>query len=302
MAPRTAPRSSGCVRRSRSIACLAALLLTGSAVLAEAPGGAAASRVAPGGAQKVISINLCTDQLALMLAAPGQLLSVSRLAHDPGSSVMWQAAAALPANPATAEHVYLRAPDLVLAGTFTAPATIAMLERLGIAVEIFAPAGTLADIPAQLRRMGTLLGREAEAEAQVRAFEDGLAALRETDARRPRAALTYVNNFTSGDRTLAGAILAAAGLGNVAAEAGVRSSGVLSLEQLVLSAPDIIIAGQDYGGTARASDNLSHPALKTLAGSYHAGALTGRDWICGTPHVLGAVRDMADLRRRVLDE
>ena len=41
--------------------------------------------------RRVVSINLCTDQLAMMLAAPGQLVSVSQLAGDPHSSAMAEA-------------------------------------------------------------------------------------------------------------------------------------------------------------------------------------------------------------------
>ena len=36
--------------------------------------------------QRVVSMNLCTDQLAMMLAGPGQLISVSHLGHDPAVS------------------------------------------------------------------------------------------------------------------------------------------------------------------------------------------------------------------------
>ena len=45
---------------------------------------------APAGAAplRVVSINLCTDQLAMLLAAPGQLVSVTHLARDPEASVM----------------------------------------------------------------------------------------------------------------------------------------------------------------------------------------------------------------------
>ena len=66
--------------------------------------------------RRVVSINLCTDQLAMMMAGPGQLVSVSHLAGDPTYSTMPEAAAAYPANRGLAEEVYLLKPDLVLAG------------------------------------------------------------------------------------------------------------------------------------------------------------------------------------------
>ncbi|WP_456389060.1 ABC transporter substrate-binding protein [Profundibacter sp.] len=245
---------------------------------------------------RVVSVNLCTDQLALMLAAPGQLVSVSRLAHDPDSSAMVRAARKLPTNGSGAEETYLLAPDLVLAGTYTSGDTVQMLRNLGIQVEIFAPARSLQDIPALLAQMGTALGRENEAAARIAAFRAELDALDDATGPRPRAALYYVNSYTTGDRTLAGDILATAGFANVAVEAGLHHGGTLALEQLVLLQPDVIVTGRDYPGQARAEDNLNHPALRALADTVLAATLTDRDWICGTPLVLGALRDMRDLR------
>ncbi|WP_146344070.1 ABC transporter substrate-binding protein [Phaeobacter marinintestinus] len=271
------------MRASRVIPLVAALVLTGAAVLADAP-------------QRVVSVNLCTDQLGLMLASPGQLISVSKLAHDPESSSMADAAQSLPVNGSGAEEVFLLNPDLVLAGTFTADATVQMLRDLGIRVELFAPASSLADVPARIAQMGVALGRQSEARAMIDAFNAELAELSKAPPRRPRAALYYVNSYTMGDRTLAGDILRAGGFDNVASEAGMTYGGTLFLEQLVMLSPEVIVQGRDYPGQARAEDNLEHPALARLTNSRVAGTLTDRDWICGTPMVLNAVREMRDLR------
>jgi iron complex transport system substrate-binding protein len=274
------------VRRSDLITSVAALLFSAATALAGTP-------------QRVVSINLCTDQLALLLASPGQLVSVTRLSHEDTDSVMGEQARALPANGSGAEEVYLLKPDLVLAGTFTSMATISMLRNLGIEVVQFAPARALSDVPERLAQMGEALGREAEARAMIDHFNAELAALSVAPAHRPRAALTYVNNYSSGRHSLAGDVLYAAGFDNVAEEAGLGSVGVLPLEQLVLLAPDVIIQGRNYPGAARAEDNLDHPALSSLKGTYMAGELTDRDWVCGTPTVLNAVRTMVDLRKQV---
>jgi len=271
----------------KAIALSAALFGVAAGVRAEAP-------------KRVVSVNLCTDQLALMLAAPGQLISVSRLAFDPDASPMVEAAQGLHANGSGAEEVYLLQPDLVLAGTFTAPATVAMLRNLGIEVVLFSPATALGDVQKLVTQMGAALGREDAAAQMIADYEATLAALSAEPPRRPRAALTYVNSYTSGPRTLAGDILRVAGFDNVAAEAGIERGGTLQLEQLVLLGPEVVIEGTNYPGTSRAEDNLGHPALAALKGTYLAGEMTDRDWICGTPMVLNAVRKMVDLRNKVL--
>ncbi|KFI30409.1 cobalamin ABC transporter substrate-binding protein [Haematobacter massiliensis] len=247
---------------------------------------AASGRGAPG---RVVSLNLCTDQLAMMLAAPGQLISVSHLASDPRSSAMVAEAAQYPQNHGLAEEIVLLRPDLVLAGRYGSAATTALLRRIGVPVEVFDPETSFAGIRDNLRRMGAALGREAEAERLVNRFDANLAALDQPSADRRRAAIYYANGYTAGDASLAGEILSAAGLANIASELGMRGGGMLSLEQLVLADPDLLIRGERYAGSSRAEDLLDHPALAALAGTAK-GALADSDWVCGTPHVIDAVR------------
>ena len=73
---------------------------------------------------RVVSMNLCTDQLAMLLAAPGQLISVSHLASDPMASTMVAEAQAYPVNRGGAEQILLMEPDLVLAGSYTSLASV----------------------------------------------------------------------------------------------------------------------------------------------------------------------------------
>lgn len=137
--------------------------------------------------QRVVSINVCTDQLALLLAGEGQLQSVSYLSQDPELSVMAAKAQKVTVNHAQAEEVFLMKPDLVLAGTFSSRATVGLLRRLGVRVEEFAPARSFGDIEAHLRRMGELLGRQAEASSEVDKMKAALAVIRpQPSARRSR--------------------------------------------------------------------------------------------------------------------
>lgn len=246
-------------------------------------------------------MNLCTDQLAMLLAAPGQLVSISHLARDPGSSAMAEEAMAHPVNHGQAEEIYRLKPDLVLAGAYTTQATVAMLQRLDVRVEIFDPEAGFDDMRGNLRRMGKLLGRTDEAEAQVAAFDAGLAALTDEGAARPRAALYQANGYTTGDNSLAGQIMRAAGLDNIAAEAGLSGGGVLALEQLVMANPDLLIRGGRHAGASRAEDILDHPAVAMLAAAAVEAVIPDRDWVCGTPRALSAIARLREARLRQAD-
>lgn len=262
----------GSVRGSDLIrAGLAAICLGGPAVAAPA---------------RVVSMNLCTDQIAMLLAAPGQLISVSDLARDPRMSPMATEAQAYPINYGRAEEIYLMRPDLVIAGQYASGPTVDMLRRLGLRVEVLPPAESIAAIRNEISRIGALLGREAAAADLLARFETGLAAARsETD--RGRAALYYANGYTSGRETLAGEILAAAGYENVAADYGITTTTALPLELLVMARPAKLITGAKWPGQSRGEEILDHPALARTAPQ--AAEVTDRDWICGTPYILRAI-------------
>ncbi len=249
--------------------------------------------------KRVVSMNLCTDQLAMLLAAPGQLLSVSQLAGDPRSSAMVQEAARYQTNHGRAEEIYLMQPDLVLAGTYTARATVRMLERLGLRVVTVDLTNSLEDIPDQITQMGQLLGQQKKAAQLAQDYIAALADFRAHVSDRPRAALYQANGYTSGDRSLAGEILTAAGFENVAAAAGYAGGGVMPLEILAMSQPDAVIQSAPYDGGSRAEDIMKHPVVAALRAGGKSGGLTDHDWVCGTPYVLDAIRAMADLRRHL---
>jgi len=243
------------------------------------------------GPSRVVSMNLCTDQLAMLIARPGQLHSVSYLASDADASVMADRAAEYTVNHGRAEEIFLMQPDLVIAGTFTTRATVRMLKKLGFRVEEFAPASSFSDIRANLRRMGQLLGQEQQAEQQIAAFDAALQRHAHDPKERPLAALYYANSYTSGSNTLADEVLAAAGVDNLGHQLGYRGTTKLPLEVLVMNTPDIVIGGRRYGdGYGHAYDNLVHPALEAIPSAGTSVSVPDKYWICGTPFTAEAVR------------
>ena len=266
---------------------IAGLVATGPAMgLAEAP-------------KRVVSVNLCTDQLAMLVAGPAQLYSVSELAFDPRGSAMAEQAKTYVPNGGFAEEIYLMQPDLVIAGSFSTPATTAMLRRLGVPVVVFDYASSLSDIRDRLVQMGDVLGQTERAQMIVADFDVQLAAFQAEATTNPRAALYQANGYTSGDSTLAGQILIAAGFENIATEAGFPYGGFLPLEVLAMSQPDAIITSNPDAARSRAEEILSHPVVEALRETTGTGWFSDRDWVCGTPFVLNAIAETAKLRREL---
>lgn len=248
--------------------------------------------------ERVVSMNLCTDQLAMLLADPGQLVSVSHLSLDPLSSAMVEEARAYPVNRGGAEQIYLMHPDLVLAGTYTARASVDLLRALGIAVVEIPPADTLADVAAHMRLIGAALGHPERGEAMAAEFEARLAAL-PAPGQPVDAAMYYPNGYTAGSGTLSDEILTRTGFRNVGAEAGLTGGGILPLERLVMAAPRVVVTSTPYPGASRSEEILVHPALAALRADAAQASVRDADWVCGTPHMLDAIDTMVDTRRAV---
>lgn len=246
--------------------------------------------------QRVLSMNLCTDQLAMMLAGPGQLVSVSHLALDPRASAMTREAAGYEVNHGLAEEVFVMQPDLVLAGRYTSQTAVDLLRRLGVRVEEFDIVNDLDGLRDGIRRMGQVLGREAEAQRIIADFDADLARLGDAPGPDPSAALYSANGYSSGDSSLAGQILLTAGFRNIAADAGIPFGGFLPLELLVLADPDLVVLDSRNQGASRAEEIYDHPALRHVMAQSPVETVSDRDWICGTPHVLRAIQTLAGAR------
>jgi iron complex transport system substrate-binding protein len=239
--------------------------------------------------QRVVSINVCTDQLAMLIAGEGQLHSVSALASDPNSSTMTRQAKAFAVNHALAEEIFLMKPDLVLAGTFSSRATVGLLRTLGVKVEEFAPSRSFDDIRAAILRVGALHGREARARELVAELDAGLAELAAAPHSGRSIALYDANSYTAGKGTLAGEIFRAAGLVNVGEALGITGSGRVPLELLIVARPDIVASSfRDYGAPALAQENFVHPAFAALEAASQTVATPTPNMICGAPFTLDA--------------
>ncbi len=218
------------------------------------------------GARRLVSICLPGDQLLLQLARPKEIVAVSWLAHDAELSPRWEEARRYPATRGTAEELMLLKPDLVFAGTFTTPATRAVLRQLGIPVVELGVPSNFEELRAQIRLAAQALGGEAveKAEAIIATMDARLHALQAGEP-KPAALFYYQDGFTPGEGTFAHALLEAAGYRNLGAELARQYRVSTPLERVLLAKPDLLIVSRymeehpTFGEiTAR------HPVLKRV--------------------------------------
>lgn len=263
-------------------ACLIAVALSG----AMASGSAAMERPA-----RIVSLNMCTDELVLRLADPARIASVTWLSQDPRNANMAEVARGIPANHGLAEEVLGFKPDLVVAGAYTTRATVSLLGRVGVGVREFGVPRNLAEMKAQIAEMADLLGEPARGQALLAGIERRLEALAARRVDRPlRAIVLRPSGFTVGRGSLVDEILTRADLVNIAAELGVESYGQIALETVALGGAEILILNETPDGPpSLAHEILHHPVIERLGDRLKLVALPSRLWTCAGPSVLDAI-------------
>lgn len=251
-------------------------------------------------APRAASINLCTDQLLLMLADPEQILGLSPFVRDPQRSWMAQKAAAYPLLTGSAEDVLVLQPDLVLAGTYTKRATRELLRRQGLRIVEFPPARSIDEAVKQIRQLGGLLGQSARAEEGARAIEQAVARVRSSVGVRPMTVLPLSRRgWASGRDTLIGSLVTTLGL-QLAGSASTRpSGGIVSLEEIIVLRPDRLLVSsernqaEDQGGAL-----LRHSALEAIYPPEKRIVLPEMLTACGGPMLAETLDRMAEAIER----
>lgn len=264
------------------------MLLASGVAAVDAPQASAQAVEKP---RRIVSLNLCTDQLVVLLADRDAIASVTFLAADPVRSYVADRVAGLRLNHGLAEEIVALDPDFVIAGKFAARATVEMLRRLGIPVTVLPVPTSFAEIRQQITFVAEALG---ESERGLRAIADmdaTLAAARPNPAgRRPVAAIFGPNGFTGGPGSLPHAVVEAAGYRNFAEKLGFGVIGQFSVEDIVAGRPDVLIFNTDDSvAPSLARDLLRHPALRTLRFRAKTIAVPPKLWTCGGPFTARAV-------------
>ncbi|MFD2184006.1 ABC transporter substrate-binding protein [Rhodoplanes azumiensis] len=254
--------------------------------------------------KKIVSLNLCTDQLLLSLADPDQIAGLSPYARDP--TLSWAAAEAVrfPVMSGGAEDAMMLKPDLVVAGRFERRATRELLARRGLRVADFDVVRSIDEAKRQIARMGAIVGHPERAEARIAAIDAAVARLRAVATRKGRRVLAVSRRgWIPGADSLTSSLLAAAGLVNAASEMGIATGGFATLEQIVAAKPDLVLVAS---ALTMAEDQgqafLLHPALQRLYPPEKRIVIPEMLTVCGGPMLAEGLDRLADVLARRPDE
>ncbi|MGO4573239.1 ABC transporter substrate-binding protein [Microvirga sp. 2TAF3] len=248
-----------------------ALAVSGETAVAQAP-------------HRVVSLNLCADQLLLALADRSQIASLSPLGRDPSISFLVDKAAGIPVNEGKGEAILFSGADLVLAGSFGQQNRTALLQRQGLDVFPLAPWLSLEDGREQIRTVARRLDHPERGEALIADID---AALERTKDIVPakRSILTYYRRgWVPASDSLISELLRHMGFVLHQDALGLSQGGMARLESIIASPPDYLLMDDDAGKLVdNGSALLSHPALAQAVPWDRRLVIPGKLAICGGP-------------------
>lgn len=244
--------------------------------------------------KRVVSFNLCSDQLLLALADPAQIAGLSPYASNAALSVMKDAGARYRQTDWDAESVVNLAPDLVLVGPSDRP-TRAMLDAMGIRVVEVNLIGNLADAQRQAREVGALIGHPDRGEKLARELGQAEARLKAAALQPPRTATVIQRGgYSEGPASLIAGMLTVAGL-RPPPNAPKGFGGFVSMEQLLTDGPDVLVV-QDPPRAAGDQGALfiTHPALLARYDAKRRIDFPSRYALCGGPALVQGLDYLAN--------
>ncbi|HSY55666.1 MAG TPA: ABC transporter substrate-binding protein [Bradyrhizobium sp.] len=280
-------RSLGSLSRPVAIAALATLVGVLLAPAAAAP-------------PRIVSMNVCADQLLIPLADPEQILGLSRYSRDAWQSFAADDARRYPILSGGAEDVLVLGPDIVVAGLFDKRSTRELLKAKGLRLVEFSVPRNLDEVKAQIRQMGDLVGHPERADAQIARLDDAVARARQAVVRKAyRVLLLARRGWVTGTDSLLSSLLAETGLVNAAGDLGIGFGGFAPLETIVNLKPDLIVVSD---ASDRAEDDgrafLLHPALERFYPPSRRIVIPDRLTVCGGVMLADALdRLISELKR-----
>ncbi len=269
---------------SFSFFCGTAVLMCGAPALIAA-GAAPVAKVRP---QRIVSLNLCTDQYLLALADRAQIAGLTPHAANVEMSAAAAQARGLRILGQSAEEILEINPDLVVGMPARGSGVLTAIKSRQYRTLDMGSAESYADIQRQIRLVADAAGHPKRGEALLAAMNRDLALL--PKAGKGRVAAYYQRRgYLTGTGTLVDDLMQRIGLVNLASRLGRPALSQLSIEEMVAARPDFIILESDTAQIRdKGTEMLHHPALRAIPRIYVPQAWT----VCGGPAYVQAARSI----------
>lgn len=238
----------------------------------------------------IVSLNLCTDELVMLVARPEQIRSVSYLSHAPAESLLWRQARRYRANDGSMLSAAAERPRLVVTMGSGGGDQRRLAAAVGAKLLVLPYPSTLNDVVAGVRIVGQASGNSARAERIVRGMQ---AVVRSAPPASTDALWIDGAGRTFSANGLGAAWLRLAGLGQRPVP-----GNKLGLETMITAPPAVLVRSRYRSGqVSTATGWLRHPVARRV----RAGRIIetdGRRWTCMGPTLLPEIMRLRGLAGR----
>ncbi len=227
-------------------------------------------------AQRIVSLDLCSDWMLMRYARSEQVLAFSPLLYD--YPAPW-VADNLPQHDGRLETIVRLQPDLVISGEYNAITLRKRLQQLGFRSEVFT-------LPLNLQQIQQYQNRFAQVVSAVVGVESRK--LPQYASKRRSLLLLGANGIGTGQGTMESELLQHAGWKNYLQQPGYQA---LSLEAIAASPPDALYYSAPIS-SALANLFATHPAVAKLPRMQDSQSGSWR-WQCPGPWTFDLIDELA---------
>lgn len=226
--------------------------------------------------QRILTLSMYTDSIALGMVNTDRMAAISDLADDPVSSNIVEKAKKIPAKikSPSSEEIFALKPDLIIANGWTSGEVINSLRELGLPVIVCKGVNEPADVKECVTLIGQAVGETGKSAKVIAKIEAELADIKAKVAqipseKRQKVVLVSLMSSYGGSGCIFDKMCEDAGVINGIAAAGIKNGHNLTKEMLVKINPDILLmpSYHDHGNYDVSKFNqeyLEDPSLQTL--------------------------------------
>lgn len=248
----------------------------------------------------IVSTNPCADAMLVELVPPQRIAAISHYSQDAAaSSIPMEVAHRFRTTHGTAEEVVTMRPELVIASSFTSPATREAYARAGLKTVYLDSPVTVEASKAQVTELAAILNVPEAGQAMNARIDRALTAATWQGPQIP--ALIWIGgNLVSGGGNLLDEMMTRAGFSDHAAHYGLQFTGYLPIEHVIVDPPRVMLVPDEPGRAA--SSRAAQLRARALAHLGHKveQARFARELVnCGGPVIAKAMTRLAEIRRSV---
>ena len=240
---------------------------------------------------RVISTNVCIDNILINIFGTENVVAVSNLVDDARYSHVRMLDQSIERISFDAETILSLRPSLVLISNFSNQRVVKILKDSGLKIVKVPFATKLSDISQNIQIVGTAIKQQTKAKIAADAIDQHIGnAMPKTGKFALHVAS---NNYIYGNNSLISDAIRYAGLATSERNRFGNKPGFYNIENIILSKPDyLIIDGADVIDGLNFEHNRYHPALKMAYPPKHRIKIEPKLWSCAhqlTPQIIDII-------------